>query len=195
MARAVCFHFPPRVHGERGLCHVQWRTLLPCVRVRGYPRWTFCVQKILACTRPLCRAAHVPASPPPPPPTPTPSSPPPPLHCSACRPGPPSVQDAIAQLKEKGLSEDKIVEYQAAFQLFDGGGRGIIDVSTLGSLLNGTFGVCATPCSLCTGGGMRRPLLATAPLVYAPVLHPPFVLQSCGCAARDVCRARSFAGG
>ena len=49
-------------------------------------------------------------------------------------------QDSIGVLKEKGLSEDKIIEYQAAFQLFDGGGRGVIDVTTLGGLLNGTFG-------------------------------------------------------
>lgn len=49
-------------------------------------------------------------------------------------------QDPVAALKGKGLSEDKIVEYQAAFQLFDGGGRGFIDITTLGGLLNGTFG-------------------------------------------------------
>ena len=48
--------------------------------------------------------------------------------------------DPVSLLKEKGLSEDKIVEYQAAFHLFDGGGRGVIDASSLGGLLNGTFG-------------------------------------------------------
>ena len=52
----------------------------------------------------------------------------------------PLCQDPVSALKEKGLSEDKIIEYQAAFQLFDGG-RGVIDVSSLGVLLNGTFGV------------------------------------------------------
>ncbi len=51
----------------------------------------------------------------------------------------------MSALKDKGLSEDKIVEYQAAFQLFDGGGRGVIDVSTLGGLLNGTFGTLCLP--------------------------------------------------
>ena len=48
--------------------------------------------------------------------------------------------DPVAVLKERGVSEDKIIEYQAAFHLFDIDGSGVINVANLSSLLNGTFG-------------------------------------------------------
>ena len=59
----------------------------------------------------------------------------------------PIMADPVAVLKERGVSEDKIIEYQAAFHLFDIDGSGVINVANLSSLLNGTFGGYLEPTS------------------------------------------------
>jgi Ca2+-binding EF-hand superfamily protein len=41
------------------------------------------------------------------------------------------MSDPIAALKQRGLSEDKIVEFQAAFHLLDVDGSGVITTDNL----------------------------------------------------------------
>ena len=50
--------------------------------------------------------------------------------------------DPISQLKEKGIDDDKIVEYQAAFQMFDVFGRGVFGTAELTEVLS-KFSTCA----------------------------------------------------
>ncbi len=44
--------------------------------------------------------------------------------------------DLVSSLKSKGIDEDKIAEYQAAFQMFDTAGRGYFDENDLRDLLS-----------------------------------------------------------
>lgn len=53
--------------------------------------------------------------------------------------------DPISTLKAKGIEEDKVVEYQAAFQMFDVYNRGYFDENDLKELLS-RFSTSAVVC-------------------------------------------------
>ncbi len=57
--------------------------------------------------------------------------------------------DPISTLKAKGIEEDKVVEYQAAFQMFDVYNRGFFDENDLKELLS-RFSTC----SVCVCGAL-----------------------------------------